>query len=177
MQIYCLSEKWSSREGILGTAVAGCALRIRRLHLDFRPGWRRERLVHGILIEGLAILGMVANYSPSSNHFVFLSNLAFVASGEIFKLLPSITADLLDPKMATINYGVVHTSKGTASIFVVMTKTSSSVPVFCIMIAPSVIAAFMALPFAKAACDRRRGPNLLEQKAETEAEKERLAAP
>ena len=125
---------------------------------------------------------MVANHSPSSNHFVFLSTLAFFAWGEIFKLLPSITADLLDPKMATINYGIVYTSKGTASMFVVMTKTSSSVPVFCVMIAPGVIAAFMALPFAKAACeadDRRRGPNLLERKAETEAEaeKERVAAP
>ena len=88
MQTYCLSEKWSSREGILGTAVAGCAPRIRRLHLDFRPRWRRERLVHGILIEGLAILGMVANHPPSPNHFVLLSPGVF-AWGEIFKLFPS----------------------------------------------------------------------------------------
>lgn len=156
MQTYCLSEKWSSREGILGTAVAGCALRIRRLHLDFRPRWRRERLVRGILIEGLAILGMVANHSPSSNHFIFLSNLAFFAWGKIFKLLPSITADLLDPKMATINYGIVYTSKGTASMFVVMTKTPRS-RCFASMIAPGVIAAFRALPFAKAACEAYGG--------------------
>jgi hypothetical protein len=56
--------------------------------------------------------------------------------GEIFSLFPSITADLFGRRWATTNYGIVYTSKGTASIFAapvaayVMLKTGSWVPVF-----------------------------------------------
>src|SRR5208337_1079123 len=87
--------------------------------------------------------------------FVLLSSMVFFAWGEIFSLFPSITADLFGRKWATTNYGIVYTSKGTAAIFAaplaayVMVRTGSWVPVFYVMIACDIIAAFMALLLLK----------------------------
>jgi len=131
-----------------------------------RPLWgwisdhigRENAMFSAFLIEGLAIWAWVqAIHRPVL--FVLLSSCVFFAWGEIFSLFPSITADLFGRKWATTNYGLVYTSKGTASIFAapvaayVMTKTGSWVPVFYVMIACDIIAAFMALfllkPLAK----------------------------
>jgi OFA family oxalate/formate antiporter-like MFS transporter len=79
----------------------------------------------------------------------------FFAWGEIFSLFPSITADLYGRTWATTNYGIVYTAKGTAAIFsapvaaYVMLRTGSWVPVFYVMIACDIIAAFMALLWLK----------------------------
>ncbi len=87
--------------------------------------------------------------------FVLLSSLVFFACGEIFSLFPSITADLYGRTWATTNYGIVYTAKGTAAIFsapvaaYVMLKTGSWLPVFYVMIACDITAAFMALLWLK----------------------------
>ncbi|HXW16128.1 MAG TPA: oxalate/formate MFS antiporter [Terriglobia bacterium] len=127
-----------------------------------RPLWgwisdhvgREIAMFSAFLIEALAIwLWLQTIHKPLM--FVLLSSLVFFAWGEIFSLFPSITADLYGRRWATTNYGVVYTSKGTASIFsapvaaFVMYKTGSWVPVFYVMIACDVIAALMALFWLK----------------------------
>jgi MFS family permease len=92
--------------------------------------------------------------------FILLSSLVFFAWGEIFSLFPSITADLYGRRWATTNYGIVYTAKGTASIFAapvaayVMFRTGSWIPVFYVMIACDIVAAFMALLWLKPVATR-----------------------
>ena len=127
-----------------------------------RPLWgwisdhigRENAMFTAFLIEGLAIWAWLQTiHKPVM--FVLLSSLVFFAWGEIFSLFPSITADLFGRKWATTNYGIVYTSKGTASIFAapvaafVMAKTGSWVPVFYVMIVCDIVAAFMALLWLK----------------------------
>jgi len=87
--------------------------------------------------------------------FVLLSSLVFFAWGEIFSLFPSLTADLYGRTWATTNYGIVYTAKGTAALSAapvaayVMLRTGSWIPVFYVMIACDIIAAFMALFWLK----------------------------
>lgn len=127
-----------------------------------RPLWgwisdhigRENAMFSAFLIEGLAIWAWLQTiHRPVM--FVMLSSAVFFAWGEIFSLFPSITADLFGRRWATTNYGIVYTSKGTASIFsapiaaYVMMKTGSWVPVFYVMIACDIVAAFMALLWLK----------------------------
>jgi OFA family oxalate/formate antiporter-like MFS transporter len=106
------------------------------------------------MIEGIAIWAWLQTiHKPVM--FVLLSSLVFFAWGEIFSLFPSITADLYGRTWATTNYGIVYTAKGTAAIFsapvaaYVTLRTGSWVPVFYVMIACDIIAAFMALLWLK----------------------------
>ncbi|HXY06327.1 MAG TPA: oxalate/formate MFS antiporter [Terriglobales bacterium] len=132
-----------------------------------RPLWgwisdhigRENAMFSAFLLEGLAIWAWLQTiHRPVM--FVLLSSLVFFAWGEIFSLFPSITADLFGRKWATTNYGIVYTSKGTASIFAaplaayVMLKTGSWVPVFYVMIACDIVAAFMALLWLKPVAGR-----------------------
>jgi OFA family oxalate/formate antiporter-like MFS transporter len=61
---------------------------------------------------------------------------------------------------ATTNYGIVYTAKGTAAIFAapvaafVMLRTGSWIPVFYVMIACDITAAFMALLWLKPVATR-----------------------
>ena len=156
-----------------------------------RPLWgwisdhigREYAMFTAFLIEGLAIWAWLqAIHRPVM--FVLLSSLVFFAWGEIFSLFPSITADMFGRKWATTNYGIVYTSKGTASIFAapvaayVMLKTGSWVPVFYVMIACDLIAAFMALLWLKPLAARTIAEaDLKEQRAQVlaaaEAKEER----
>jgi OFA family oxalate/formate antiporter-like MFS transporter len=146
-----------------------------------RPLWgwisdhigRENAMFTAFLIEGLAIWAWLqAIHRPVM--FVLLSSLVFFAWGEIFSLFPSITADLFGRRWATTNYGIVYTSKGTASIFAapvaafVMLKTGSWVPVFYVMIACDIIAAFMALLWLKPVAARTIAVAELLEHAESE---------
>lgn len=127
-----------------------------------RPLWgwisdhigRENAMFLAFLIEGLSIWVWLQTISHPVM-FVLLSSVVFFAWGEIFSLFPSITADLFGRRWATTNYGVVYTAKGTASIFsapvaaYVMLRTGSWVPVFYVMVACDIIAAFMALLWLK----------------------------
>jgi len=139
-----------------------------------RPLWgwisdhigRENAMFSAFLIEGLAIYAWLQTINRPVM-FVLLSSLVFFAWGEIFSLFPSITADLYGRKWATTNYGLVYTSKGTASIFAaplaayVMLKTGSWVPVFYVMIACDITAAFMALLWLKPLAARTIGADHL----------------
>jgi MFS transporter, OFA family, oxalate/formate antiporter len=144
-----------------------------------RPLWgwisdhigRENAMFSACLIEGLAIWAWLQTIQRPVM-FVLLSSLVFFAWGEIFSLFPSITADLFGRKWATTNYGIVYTSKGTASIFAapvaafVMLKTGSWVPVFYVMIVCDIIAAFMALLWLKPVAARTIAEAELLERAE-----------
>jgi OFA family oxalate/formate antiporter-like MFS transporter len=132
-----------------------------------RPLWgwisdhigRENAMFTAFLIEGLAIWAWLQTiHRPVL--FVLLSSAVFFAWGEIFSLFPSITADLYGRRWATTNYGIVYTAKGTASIFAapvaayVMFRTGSWIPVFYVMIACDIVAAFMALLWLKPVATR-----------------------
>jgi OFA family oxalate/formate antiporter-like MFS transporter len=127
-----------------------------------RPLWgwisdhigRENAMFAAFLIEGVAVYAWLQTiHRPVM--FVLLSSLVFFAWGEIFSLFPSLTADLYGRTWATTNYGIVYTAKGTAAIFsapvaaYVMLRTGSWVPVFYVMIACDITAAFMALFWLK----------------------------
>ncbi|MGA2237564.1 MAG: oxalate/formate MFS antiporter [Terriglobales bacterium] len=132
-----------------------------------RPLWgwisdhigRENAMFTAFLIEGLAVWAWLQTASRPVM-FILLSSLVFFAWGEIFSLFPSLTADLYGRRWATTNYGIVYTAKGTASIFAapvaayVMVKTGSWIPVFYVMIACDIVAAFMALLWLKPVATR-----------------------
>jgi MFS transporter, OFA family, oxalate/formate antiporter len=146
-----------------GLSAAILAIQLNRIVNGItRPLWgwisdhigRENAMFTAFLIEGLAVYGWLQTiHRPVM--FVLLSSLVFFAWGEIFSLFPSITADLYGRTWATTNYGIVYTAKGTAAIFsapvaaYVMLRTGSWVPVFYVMIACDITAAFMALLWLK----------------------------
>jgi len=123
-----------------------------------RPFWgwvsdhigREKTMFIAFMLEAVAVFGLL-QFISRPLWFILLSGLAFFAWGEIFSLFPAITADLFGKTWATTNYGILYTAKGVASIFagpvaaLASAKTGSWVPVFGVMIACNVIAAFMAL--------------------------------
>ncbi len=153
-----------------------------------RPLWgwisdhigRENAMFTAFLIEGVAIYGWLQLISRPV-YFVLMSSVVFFAWGEIFSLFPSITTDLFGRKWATTNYGIVYTAKGTASIFsapvaaYVMLKTGSWVPIFYVMVACDIVAAFMALfwlkPYARKTLEKAA-----EQQRREEADRAREAA-
>ena len=151
-----------------GLSAAILAIQLNRIVNGLtRPLWgwisdhigRENAMFSAFLIEGIAIWAWLQTISRPVM-FVLLSSLVFFAWGEIFSLFPSITADLFGRRWATTNYGIVYTAKGTAAIFsapvaaYVMLKTGSWVPVFYVMIACDIIAAFMALLWLKPVAKR-----------------------
>ena len=160
-----------------------------------RPLWgwisdhigRENAMFTAFLIEGLAVWVWLQTASRPVM-FILLSSLVFFAWGEIFSLFPSLTADLYGRTWATTNYGIVYTAKGTAAIFAapvaayVMFRTGSWIPVFYVMIACDITAAFMALlwlkPVATRAIAKAEGEALsaaLAQAAKQKQDKEHLA--
>jgi MFS transporter, OFA family, oxalate/formate antiporter len=151
-----------------GLSAAILAIQVNRIVNGVtRPLWgwisdqigREKAMFTAFLTEGIAIWAWLQT-ATRPVMFVLLSSLVFFAWGEIFSLFPSLTADLYGRRWATTNYGVVYTAKGTASIFAgpvtayVMFKTGSWVPVFYLMIACDIIAAFMALLWLKPLASR-----------------------
>jgi len=173
-----------------GLSAAILAIQLNRIVNGLtRPLWgwisdhigRENAMFTAFLIEGLAIWAWLQTiHKPVM--FVLLSSLVFFAWGEIFSLFPSITADLFGRKWATTNYGIVYTSKGTASIFAapvaayVMLKTGSWVPVFYVMIACDILAAFMALLWLKPVAARTIAAAEAMQRAEAEKARAEKAA-
>jgi len=178
-----------------GLSAAILAIQLNRIVNGLtRPLWgwisdhigRENAMFTAFLIEGIAIWAWLQTISRPVM-FVLLSSLVFFAWGEIFSLFPSITADLFGRKWATTNYGIVYTAKGTAAIFsapvaaYVMLKTGSWVPVFYVMIACDIIAAFMALlwlkPVAKRTLAEAQAMAALAAQVDTATAKQKEAMP
>jgi OFA family oxalate/formate antiporter-like MFS transporter len=127
-----------------------------------RPFWgwvsdhigRENTMFIAFMLEAVAVF-LLLQFISKPLWFILLSGLAFFAWGEIFSLFPAITGDLFGKTWATTNYGIVYTAKGVASIFagpvaaMASAKTGSWVPIFWVMIACDVVAAFMALLWLK----------------------------
>jgi len=127
-----------------------------------RPFWgwvsdhigRENTMFIAFMLEAIAVFGLL-QFISKPLWFILLSGLAFFAWGEIFSLFPAITGDLFGKTWATTNYGIVYTAKGVASIFagpvaaLASAKTGSWVPIFGVMIACNVTAAFMAVLWLK----------------------------
>ncbi len=146
-----------------GMSALVLAIEVNRVLNGFtRPFWgwvsdqigRENTMFIAFMLEAVAVFGLLQLIAKPL-WFILLSGLAFFAWGEIFSLFPAITGDLFGKTWATTNYGIVYTAKGVASIFagpvaaLASAKTGSWVPVFWVMIACDVAAAFMALFWLK----------------------------
>ncbi len=120
---------------------------------------RENTMFIAFMLEGLGIIGLlVSAHIPVM--FVILSGVVFFAWGEIYSLFPSICSDLFGKQYATVNYGLLYTAKGTASLLIpigaiVVAATGSWATAFIIAAAFDIIAACLALivlkPLAKKA--------------------------
>ena len=120
---------------------------------------RENTMFIAFMLEGSGIiLLLVTAHIPIM--FVILSGVVFFAWGEIYSLFPSICSDLFGRKYATVNYGILYTAKGTASLLIpimaiVVAATGSWVTSFVIAASFDIIAAILALvvlkPLAKKA--------------------------
>ncbi|HEX7926807.1 MAG TPA: oxalate/formate MFS antiporter, partial [bacterium] len=120
---------------------------------------RENTMFIAFLLEGTGIiLLLVSAHIPIM--FVILSGVVFFAWGEIYSLFPSICSDLFGRKYATVNYGLLYTAKGTASLLIpimaiVIAATGSWVTSFVIAAVFDIVAAVLAFvvlkPLAKKA--------------------------
>jgi OFA family oxalate/formate antiporter-like MFS transporter len=75
----------------------------------------------------------------------------FFAWGEIYSLFPAMCTDLFGKKFATVNYGLLYTAKGTASLLIPLTSVLFDVTgkswtlVFIAAAILNIVAALMAL--------------------------------
>jgi OFA family oxalate/formate antiporter-like MFS transporter len=78
----------------------------------------------------------------------------FFAWGEIYSLFPATSKDIYGRKLATTNYGLLYTAKGTASLLVPLANvlqvaTGSWKAVFLVAAALNIVVAVMALAVLK----------------------------
>jgi OFA family oxalate/formate antiporter-like MFS transporter len=91
---------------------------------------------------------------------IVLSGIAFFTWGEIYSLFPAAIGDLFGPRYATTNYGLVYTSKGTASLFVPVAAAVATqfgtdwAPVFAAMAGCAAVATLLTLFWLKPAAQR-----------------------
>ena len=101
------------------------------------------------LLEGIGIYALL-HFASDPFLFVILSGVVFFAWGEIYSLFPATCTDIYGRKFATMNYGMLYTAKGTASLLVpfgnVLTSwTGSWTAVFVIAAILNIVAAITAL--------------------------------
>ncbi len=148
---------------LFGMSALVLAIEVNRVLNGFtRPFWgwvsdhigRENTMFIAFLLEAVAVLALMRLVSRPA-WFIVMTGMAFFAWGEIFSLFPAITGDLFGRKWATTNYGIVYTAKGLASIFagpvaaLANARTGSWQPVFYVMVACDIAAAFMALLWLK----------------------------
>jgi len=111
---------------------------------------RENTMFVAFLLEGIGIYALLKlAHDPVS--FVILSGLVFFAWGEIYSLFPAMCTDLFGKKFATVNYGLLYTAKGTASLLIPLTSVLFDVTgkswtlVFVAAAILNIVAAFMAI--------------------------------
>src|SRR5262249_51205947 len=86
-------------------------------------GWVSDRIGRentmfiAFLLEGIGIYALL-HFASDPLLFVILSGVVFFAWGEIYSLFPATCTDIYGRKFATMNYGMLYTAKGTASLLV-----------------------------------------------------------
>jgi OFA family oxalate/formate antiporter-like MFS transporter len=121
---------------------------------------RERTMFAAFALEGLAIC-LLVKFAHVPALFVLLTGLTFFAWGEIYSLFPALCGDLYGRKFATMNYGLLYTAKGTASLLVplgsyLQQTTGNWTAVFVCAIAFDWIAALLALIVLKPLADRVR---------------------
>ena len=114
---------------------------------------RENTMFIAFLAEGLGIL-VLWQLAANPVLFVILTGVVFFAWGEIYSLFPATSADLFGRKFATVNYGMLYTAKGTASLLVpigalIVKNTGSWSIVLVVAAIFNLIAAVMALAVLK----------------------------
>ena len=116
-----------------------------------------------LIAFGLEAAGIYALsiYGRDPVIFVILTGLVFFAWGEIYSLFPALCGDLFGRKFATVNYGLLYTAKGTATLLVpfgsyLYTLTQSWWPIFGLAIVFDWTGALLALLVLKPLCTRWR---------------------
>ena len=111
---------------------------------------RENTMFIAFLLEGIGIYALLKlAHDPVS--FVILSGLVFFAWGEIYSLFPAMCTDLFGKKFATVNYGLLYTAKGTASLLIPLTSVLFDVTgkswtlVFVAAAILNIVAALMAI--------------------------------
>jgi OFA family oxalate/formate antiporter-like MFS transporter len=110
---------------------------------------RENTMFIAFLIEGVGIL-VWWKLATNPILFVLLTGVVFFAWGEIFSLFPATSADLFGKKYATVNYGLLYTAKGTASLLVplgntIKAATGNWTTVLIIAAVANIVAALLAM--------------------------------
>ena len=106
---------------------------------------RENTMFIAFLVEGIAIYALFS-LAMDPLLFVMLSGIIFFASGEIYSLFPATCTDLYGRKYATMNYGMLYTAKGVASLlapFAMPLYPTRSVFVVAALL--NIVAALMAV--------------------------------
>jgi OFA family oxalate/formate antiporter-like MFS transporter len=128
-------------------------------------GWVSDRLgrettmVVAFTIEALAFAAVIV-LAEHPVWFVLLVGLVFFAWGEIFSLFPAVCTDAFGTRYASVNYGMLYTAKGVASLLVPLASllkgaTGGWTAVFAAIAVLNLIAAVLALILHRA----RRAPS------------------
>lgn len=110
---------------------------------------RENTMFIAFFVEGVGIL-VWWWFASSPILFVLLTGVVFFAWGEIYSLFPATSADLFGRKYATVNYGLLYTAKGTASLLVPLGNYVKSVTgnwnsVLIIAAIANIVAAALAM--------------------------------
>ena len=125
---------------------------------------RENTMFIAFLIEGIGIYALL-QFAHDPVSFVILSGLVFFAWGEIYSLFPAMCTDLFGKKFATVNYGLLYTAKGTASLLIPLSSVlfdatgKSWTAVFIVAAVLNIIAAVMALVVLKPMRERFMAQN------------------
>jgi MFS transporter, OFA family, oxalate/formate antiporter len=117
-------------------------------------GWISDKIGRALTmtimfgIQAVTILLLVL-LAGNPTLFVVMSGLAFFSWGEIYSLFPAISTDLFGRQWAATNYGLLYTSKGTASLLVpfgnvLQAATGSWIPIFVVAFALNAGASILA---------------------------------
>ncbi len=77
---------------------------------------RENTMIVAYLLHAAALIGVVTVGITSATLFVVTIALVFFTWGEVYSLLPSVSADFFGAKNASSNYGFIYSAKGVASI-------------------------------------------------------------
>ncbi len=118
-------------------------------------GWLSDRIGRertmfiAFLLEAVAFVAVIL-FADSPLWFVLLTGLVYFAWGEIFSLFPAICTDTYGNKFLSVNYGLLYTAKGVASLLVPFASMLKDAAgswsyVFMAVAALNAIAAVLAL--------------------------------
>src|SRR5262249_48072548 len=110
---------------------------------------RENTMFIAFMLEGIGIYALLL-FAGDPVLFVILSGLVFFAWGEIYSLFPATCTDIYGRKLATTNYGMLYTAKGTASLLVPLANVLTSATgtwnaVFIVAALLNIAAAILAL--------------------------------